>query len=110
VFRRGPRPPFSFFKLVPPPPPSKYRRRPLTPHRLPGAPPTCVSYAKQLGDAELDSLARATPGLSGRDLRDVCEATERRWASKVQTFCKPLLSRLSGPSYSINTVDITNLY
>jgi hypothetical protein len=35
-------------------------------------------------DAEqLAKLAKATEDLSGRDLRDVAEHTERRWASKV---------------------------
>lgn len=40
-------------------------------------------YAKQLGPQDLEALAAATPGLSGRDLRDVCENAERRWASRI---------------------------
>jgi AAA+ superfamily predicted ATPase len=40
-------------------------------------------YAKQLGDDEIQRLAAATGGMSGRDLRDLCEQTERRWASKI---------------------------
>ncbi|KAG2428658.1 hypothetical protein HXX76_011363 [Chlamydomonas incerta] len=40
-------------------------------------------YAQQLSDSELGQLAERTPGMSGRDLRDVCEHTERRWASKI---------------------------
>jgi hypothetical protein len=28
-------------------------------------------------------LAARTPGMSGRDLRDICEQAERRWASKI---------------------------
>ncbi|KAG2449715.1 hypothetical protein HYH02_005242 [Chlamydomonas schloesseri] len=40
-------------------------------------------YAQQLSDGELGQLAERTPGMSGRDLRDVCEHTERRWASKI---------------------------
>ncbi|GLI66086.1 hypothetical protein VaNZ11_009808 [Volvox africanus] len=40
-------------------------------------------YAKQLEDSELAQLAERTVGMSGRDLRDVCEHTERRWASKI---------------------------
>ncbi|GFR42509.1 hypothetical protein Agub_g3400 [Astrephomene gubernaculifera] len=40
-------------------------------------------YAQQLSDADLALLAERTPGMSGRDLRDVCEHTERRWASKI---------------------------
>jgi ATP-dependent 26S proteasome regulatory subunit len=40
-------------------------------------------YAKHLTMEELAAVARATGGMSGRDLRDVAEATERRWASKI---------------------------
>ena len=40
-------------------------------------------YAKHLTVEELAAVARATGGMSGRDLRDVAEATERRWASKI---------------------------
>ncbi|KAL6767650.1 hypothetical protein ACKKBF_B36085 [Auxenochlorella protothecoides x Auxenochlorella symbiontica] len=40
-------------------------------------------YAKHLTPEELAELAGGTPGLAGRDLRDVCEQAERRWASKV---------------------------
>ena len=41
-------------------------------------------YARHLGDAQLLAIAAATPGMAGRDLRDVCEQAERRWASKVR--------------------------
>jgi hypothetical protein len=40
-------------------------------------------YAAQLSAAEAAALAAATPGLAGRDLRDVCEAAERRWAAAL---------------------------
>lgn len=40
-------------------------------------------YARHLQDTDIRQLAAATPRMSGRDLRDVCEQTERRWASKV---------------------------
>ena len=40
-------------------------------------------YARHLGDAELLAVAHAAPGLAGRDLKDLCEQAERRWASKV---------------------------
>lgn len=40
-------------------------------------------YAKQLPPEDLRRLAEASPGLAGRDLRDICEQAERRWASKV---------------------------
>jgi hypothetical protein len=48
-------------------------------------------YAKQLSEAEIAALADAAAGMSGRDLRDICEQAERRWASKVcQASLKPL--------------------
>ncbi|MCE3215692.1 hypothetical protein HAX54_003208, partial [Datura stramonium] len=40
-------------------------------------------YAKHLTDSELSEFARATEGLSGRDMRDVCQQAERHWASKI---------------------------
>lgn len=40
-------------------------------------------YAHHLSSVELGSLAAATAGLSGRDLRDVCEQTEREWAARI---------------------------
>ncbi|MEW5311047.1 MAG: hypothetical protein WDW38_002793 [Sanguina aurantia] len=40
-------------------------------------------YARQLADADVEELARRTGGLSGRDLRDVCDHTERVWAAKI---------------------------
>ncbi|KAL4435935.1 hypothetical protein ABPG77_000697 [Micractinium sp. CCAP 211/92] len=40
-------------------------------------------YARHLEDAELLAVAGATPGMAGRDLKDVCEQAERRWASKI---------------------------
>lgn len=40
-------------------------------------------YAQQLSKQELEHLAHKTAGFSGRDLRDVCEQAERRWAAKV---------------------------
>ncbi|XP_060175758.1 uncharacterized protein LOC132606325 isoform X3 [Lycium barbarum] len=42
-----------------------------------------AQYAKHLTDSELSEFARATEGLSGRDMRDVCQQAERRWASKI---------------------------
>ena len=39
-------------------------------------------YAKHLSDDERVGLAAASSGASGRDLRDVCEAAERRWAAR----------------------------
>uniref|UniRef100_A0A061SM40 26s protease regulatory n=2 Tax=Tetraselmis sp. GSL018 TaxID=582737 RepID=A0A061SM40_9CHLO len=40
-------------------------------------------YAKHLPEESLKQLAALTKGMSGRDLRDICEQAERRWASKV---------------------------
>jgi hypothetical protein len=40
-------------------------------------------YARQLGPEELARLAEATEGMSGRDLRDIAETAERRWAAKL---------------------------
>ncbi|KAL4458849.1 hypothetical protein ABPG75_013714 [Micractinium tetrahymenae] len=40
-------------------------------------------YARHLKDAELLAVAAATPGMAGRDLKDICEQAERRWASKI---------------------------
>lgn len=40
-------------------------------------------YAKHLSDEELTPLATASEGLSGRNIRDVCEYTERRWARQL---------------------------
>lgn len=42
-----------------------------------------AKYAKQLEDDELQQLAAMTDGFSGRDIRDVCEQTERQWAAKL---------------------------
>ena len=39
-------------------------------------------YAAHLNATDRASLAAASDGASGRDLRDVCEAAERRWAAK----------------------------
>lgn len=40
-------------------------------------------YAKHLREEELATIAEVTPGLAGRDLKDLSEQAERRWASKV---------------------------
>ena len=50
-------------------------------------------YAKHLSDQEVASVAAASVGMAGRDLKDLSEQAERRWASKVGT-CNPLLLRL----------------
>ncbi|OWZ23712.1 ATPase [Phytophthora megakarya] len=40
-------------------------------------------YAKQLSDEELLQLAAVSPQLSCRDIKEICEYAERKWASKV---------------------------
>lgn len=40
-------------------------------------------YAKHLSAAELAQLADASEGYSCRDIKEVCENAERRWASKL---------------------------
>ena len=42
-------------------------------------------YAQQLEGEELHKVAAACEGMSGRDLRDICEQAERRTASQVPT-------------------------
>lgn len=42
-----------------------------------------ASYAFHLAKTELITLAKETEGMSGRDLRDIAEFTERSWASKI---------------------------
>lgn len=42
-----------------------------------------AQYAKHLKDSELVQLATATDEMSGRDIMDVCQQAERRWASKL---------------------------
>lgn len=40
-------------------------------------------YAQHLTKSDVQKLVSETEGMSGRDLRDVCEQTERTWASKI---------------------------
>ncbi|XP_076900474.1 26S proteasome regulatory subunit 6B homolog [Bidens hawaiensis] len=42
-----------------------------------------AQYAKHLTKIELAEFAAAKIRMSGRDIRDVCQQAERRWASKV---------------------------
>ena len=53
-------------------------------------------YATHLSEEDIAELARATEGMSGRDLRDIAEQSERRTASKVRHGIYP-------PSTSLNT-------
>ncbi|XP_057497373.1 uncharacterized protein LOC130782093 isoform X1 [Actinidia eriantha] len=42
-----------------------------------------AQYAKHLTKPELVEFANVTEQMSGRDIRDVCQQAERRWASKI---------------------------
>ncbi|GFZ03251.1 P-loop containing nucleoside triphosphate hydrolases superfamily protein [Actinidia rufa] len=42
-----------------------------------------AQYAKHLTKSELVEFAKVTEQMSGRDIRDVCQQAERRWASKI---------------------------
>ncbi|XP_057497610.1 uncharacterized protein LOC130782351 isoform X2 [Actinidia eriantha] len=42
-----------------------------------------AQYAKHLTKSELVEFANVTEQMSGRDIRDVCQQAERRWASKI---------------------------
>lgn len=41
------------------------------------------NYAMQLSNTDLERLAQESDGISGRNIKDVCEYSERRWASKL---------------------------
>ncbi len=70
-------------------PPSPFRRRSADILR---------QYARHLEDAELLAVAAATPGMAGRDLKDVCEQAERRWASKASAGCRVCVCRAPHPT------------
>ncbi|XP_043689240.1 outer mitochondrial transmembrane helix translocase isoform X2 [Telopea speciosissima] len=42
-----------------------------------------AQYAKHLKESELIEFAAVTEGMSGRDIRDICQQAERHWASKI---------------------------
>ncbi|XP_031493231.2 uncharacterized protein LOC116259506 isoform X1 [Nymphaea colorata] len=42
-----------------------------------------MQYAKHLNKDELAEFASVSEGMSGRDIRDVCQCAERHWASKI---------------------------
>ena len=55
-------------------------------------------YAKHLSQEDMAAIAAATPGLAGRDLKDLSEQAERRWASKVLlAACLSLSASLGCP-------------
>ena len=41
------------------------------------------NYAVHLNDESLEELAQKSDKFSGRNIKDVCEQSERKWASKV---------------------------
>ncbi|XP_047312247.1 uncharacterized protein LOC124915551 isoform X2 [Impatiens glandulifera] len=42
-----------------------------------------AQYAKQLTKTDIIEFSKLTEGFSGRDIKDVCQQAERRWASKI---------------------------
>lgn len=42
-----------------------------------------AQYARHLTSSELTVVAAASDGMSGRDIRDICQQAERHWASKL---------------------------
>ncbi|CAO2842477.1 unnamed protein product [Amaranthus hypochondriacus] len=61
-------------------------------------------YAKHLTKSELAEFAVVTEGLSGRDIRDVCQQAERRWASKV------IRNQISNASKDANETSLPPLH
>ncbi len=41
------------------------------------------NYAQHLVKDELETLAKQSEGISGRNIKDICEHTERRWVSRL---------------------------
>ena len=64
-------------------------------------------FARHLTREELKTLAEATAGLSGRDLRDIAENTERRWASKVGNEVRGVADYLA---YMLSQISCLSLF
>lgn len=59
---------------------------------LPDAPTRAeilAAYARQLSQADRETLAGLTDGMAGRDLRALCETVERAWAAKQVRGLEP---------------------
>jgi SpoVK/Ycf46/Vps4 family AAA+-type ATPase len=56
-------------------------------------------YANHLSENELEKIASITDGLSGRNLKDLCQAAERRWAAHL--LRRGLESQVSPPPVDI---------
>ncbi|MBN1501220.1 MAG: ATP-binding protein [Spirochaetes bacterium] len=41
------------------------------------------NYARHLSQSDLDAIGLLSDGLSGRNIKDICEYSERRWARKI---------------------------
>ncbi len=41
------------------------------------------NYAQHLGEEDLKDMGERSEGLSGRNIKDICEFAERRWARKI---------------------------
>jgi len=49
-----------------------------------------ATYARHLDGQQLQGIARAAEGLSGRNIRDICEYAERRWARNLISTNTPV--------------------
>ncbi|KAG7393702.1 hypothetical protein PHYPSEUDO_004465 [Phytophthora pseudosyringae] len=75
-------------------------------------------YAKQLSGEELSQLAAVSPQLSCRDIKEICEYAERKWASKVlkkeettelptlQTYVEAVKTHVGGLSSHSSQTDV----
>ena len=84
--------------------------------RMPHSPSGCCvrrhqilkQFAKHLADQSIAAIVKITSGMSGRDLRDLCEGAERRWASKVSTPI-PVFHRIPKRERELNYVHAASL-
>jgi len=48
------------------------------------------NYAKHLSEGDLEKLAQQSEGISGRNIKDICKYSERKWASKLLREAKSM--------------------
>eukprot|EP00667_Euglena_gracilis_P022086 EG_transcript_24432 len=56
-------------------------------------------YARHLLDGQLQRLAEESEGFSGRDIKNACTVTERRWMAQVLALGTPARSVSPPPAY-----------